>query len=392
MDLVDGIIVVLLIFAALHGRRVGAVAQLISLAGVAAGLAIGVVLVVAVVPHVHSTVGKTLVALVLLIAPASLLSSAGRHLGFLAWRALRHVPLARPLDALIGSVVAVAGTLVVCWLLGSILVNSELSGLSSAISRSKIIRDVQSALPPVPDSFAAVDRYLSTSGFPVVFANIVPESTGAVSLPSPAAVNAAVAHAGGSVLKVVAIGCGQEQEGSSFAVTPDLVATNAHVIAGTGSVTVHLRSGAVLSATPVYFNPSLDLALLRLPGASLTPLALDPNYVERGQDAAVLGYPNNGPFDAQPAGVLTRTVAQGRDIYDQSSTSRVVYGLHADVQPGNSGGPLVAPDGAVLGVVFSRSAVQPDLGYALASPPVLQAITVAERNDGARVSTEGCAG
>jgi S1-C subfamily serine protease len=106
----------------------------------------------------------------------------------------------------------------------------------------------------------------------------------------------------------------------------------------------------------------------------------------------VLGYPNNGPFDAQPAGVLTRTVAEGRDIYDQSSTSRVVYGLRADVRPGNSGGPLVAADGTVLGVVFSRSAVQPDLGYALASPPLLAAISSAAQHDGGRVSTEGCVG
>ncbi len=392
MDLVDGIILVLLALAALHGWRMGAVAQLVSLVGVAAGLAIGALLVVLVDPHVEGTTGKTLVALVLLILPASLLSSAARHLGYLSWRALRRLPIARPIDAATGSLVAVAGTLVVCWLLGSILVNSEVTGLSSAISRSQIIRGVENALPPVPDSFAAVDRYLSTSGFPQVLVNIVPEHVGAVTLPSASAVDSAVARAGPSVLKVLALGCGDEQEGSSFAVANDLVATNAHVVAGTTTIAVRLRSGESLPAEPVYFNPRLDLALLRLPTNSLQPLALDANFAERGSDAAVLGYPNNGPFDAQPAGVLTRFLAPGRDIYDSAITNRIVYELEANVQPGNSGGPLVAPDGAVLGVVFSRSADDPDRGYALASPPLLSAITGAEHHDEAAVSTEGCTG
>lgn len=391
MDLLDGVILVLLVVAALHGRRVGAVAQLVSLVGVLAGLTLGVLLVVLIDPHVEGTTGKTLVALVLLIAPASLLGSIGRHYGDLAWRALRRVPLARPIDAAGGSVVAVAGTLVVCWLFASVLVNSELPSVSAAILRSRIIATVESVLPPVPDSFATVQRYLASNGFPQVLVNFLPNPVAPVRLPSTAAVEAAVHRAGPSVLKVIAVGCGDVQEGSGFVVSHDLIATNAHVVAGTTSISALTPSGQRVSATPVYFNPRLDLALLRLSGATnLAPLTLDANFVERGNDAAVLGYPNGGPFDAQPAGVLTRFYAPGKDIYDSASVNRIVYELQADVQPGNSGGPLVAPDGEVLGVVFSRSAARPDIGYALASPAVNSAIVGAEAANQARVSTQSC--
>ena len=367
----------------------GAVAQLVSLAGLAAGLAVGVLLIVVTEPHLHGTTTKTIVAIALLIAPSSVLASAGRHLGYLSWNVLRKVPIVRPLDAAGGILVAVAGTLIVCWLFASVLVNSALPSVSAAISNSRIVRGVQKAMPPVPDYFASIERYLTTSGFPQVLVNIVPEKVGPVSLPAPATVSATVTRVGSSVLKVVAFGCGDEQEGSSFAVADDLVATNAHVIAGTTSISVHTSAGTMLSATPVYFDPRLDLALLRLPTTSLTPLTLDANYVERGTQATVLGYPDGGPFTAKPAGVLNRFLAQGRDIYANALTDRLVYELEADVQPGNSGGPLVAPNGEVLGVVFSRSAVQSGVGYALASPPVLAAVTSAEHNTRA-VSTEGC--
>jgi S1-C subfamily serine protease len=390
LDLLDGVLAVLVVLALLHGRKVGAVAQLVSFVGVLAGLAVGVALVVLVDPHVGGPTGKTLVALILLVVPASVLGGIGRHLGYKAWGALRHRPIARPADAAIGSVVAVAGTLVVCWLFASILVNSSIPSVSAAVGRSRIIRSVQALLPPVPDSFATVERYLSTTGFPQVLVNFIPEPVDPVTLPSARVVHEAVAGASASVLKVVALGCGEEQEGSSFAVARDLVVTNAHVIAGTTSISVLTRGGRTFAATPVYFDPKLDLALLRLPTSNLESLPLDQNFVARGADAVVLGYPNGGPFDAQPAGVVTRFDAQGRDIYDGPLTHRIVYELQADVQPGNSGGPLVTAGDEVVGVVFSRSATYKGIGYALASPEVRSAIELATAKDQHSVSTQSC--
>jgi S1-C subfamily serine protease len=81
--------------------------------------------------------------------------------------------------------------------------------------------------------------------------------------------------------------------------------------------------------------------------------------------------------------------AEGRDIYGQGLTVRDVYEIQAIVRPGNSGGPLVQPDGQVVGVVFSRSTTNGDIGYALASPGVLSRVLRAADRSGA-VGTGPC--
>ncbi|MCU1493939.1 MAG: Colicin production protein [Acidimicrobiaceae bacterium] len=383
MDALDVVILVIVAGAAAHGLRVGAAAQLVSFAGFLLGLALGVVLVLLIEPHVTGQLPKTFVALVLLMAPAIALGGVGRQLGIGAWRALRRVRFG-PVDAGLGAVIAVAAALVVCWLFASILVNSAFQGISRQIEGSKIIQGVERAMPPVPDAFATVERYLSAGGFPQVLVNVLPESVGPVRIPTTPEVRSAVAAAGPSTVKVVAIGCGQEQEGSGFVVQAigqsDLVVTNAHVVAGTTTITVEAPDGTSAAAVPVLFDPRFDLAILETRPLGEPTLAIDPAYVERGTSAVVLGYPGGGSFNYRPAGVLARFEAQGRDIYDNALTVRTVYELQAIVRPGNSGGPLVSPSGEVVGVVFSRSASNPDVGYALASPGVLSRVQLAEQH------------
>ncbi|MCU1491517.1 MAG: Colicin production protein, partial [Acidimicrobiaceae bacterium] len=132
-------------------------------------------------------------------------------------------------------------------------------------------------------------------------------------------------------------------------------------------------------------------AVLETAPLGIPALQVDPNDVERGVPAGVLGYPGGGPFVAREAGVTARFDAQGRDIYNNELTQRIVYQLQAVVRPGNSGGPLVSTAGEVIGVVFSRSASNPDVGYALASPGVLDRVHLAEANL-RPTSTQGCAG
>jgi S1-C subfamily serine protease len=81
--------------------------------------------------------------------------------------------------------------------------------------------------------------------------------------------------------------------------------------------------------------------------------------------------------------------AEGRNVYGQGLTVRNVYELQAIVRPGNSGGPLVLPDGEVVGVVFSRSTTDSDVGYALTSPGVLSRVQGATF-DTAAVGTGAC--
>jgi S1-C subfamily serine protease len=198
-----------------------------------------------------------------------------------------------------------------------------------------------------------------------------------VALPSNAVLRSADLAAGPSTVKVEGVGCGVLQEGSGFVAAPGLVVTNAHVVAGIGAPQVQV--GRSVDATEVVlFDPSFDLAVLRVPGLTAPALRLDPAPVGRGTQAAVLGYPGGGPFTVDAAGVMAAFEAQGRDIYGRGLTLRNVYELDALVRPGNSGGPLVLPDGQVIGVVFSRSTVDPSIGYALTSPDVLPRVAQAE--------------
>jgi S1-C subfamily serine protease len=380
MDALDIALLVVAALAALHGLRQGAAVQVLAFAGFLAGLAGGVALATVVCPHVHGTFPKTFVALLLLLVPASLLGGGARELGRRLRPRLRRLHLAS-LDAAAGALLAVAGTLIVAWLFATILVNSQYPLVADQIENSAIIRAVARLMPPVPDAFASVERFLTERGFPAAVVDVInPEPVGPVTLPSSTALAEAVRADGASTVKILAVGCGELQEGSGFVVAPDLVVTNAHVVAGTGSIHVEDEIGT-FRATTVLFDPEFDLAVLRTDAPlGEPPLRIDPSFVTRGTQAAVLGFPEDGPFRARRAAVLARFVATGLDIYGTRTTTRTIYELQAVVEPGNSGGPLVEPDGLVIGVVFSRSADQSDVGYALSSPGVLQRVERAERD------------
>ncbi len=188
-------------------------------------------------------------------------------------------------------------------------------------------------------------------------------------------------------MKVLGTACTNEQEGSGFVVGPGLVATNAHVIAGEGSGSTQvLVGGTSYGATPVFFDPSFDLAVLRTSAPLGPALTISSSLVPNGTQAALLGYPEDGPLTVNPASVTEEVTAIGKDIYNSGSVTRGVYALAATVLPGNSGGPLMGPGGQVIGVVFSRSTVYSNVGYALTSPGVLSRVQAAEQHHAA-VST-----
>ncbi len=292
------------------------------------------------------------------------------------------------MDSALGLVVAVVATLLVAWLLASTLANTSSLTLNSSIANSRILRSLDGVMPAPPSVFSRVQNFLSSEGFPPVFAQLAPITAGPVALPGNAQLQAAVSHAGASTVKIVGDGCGQIQEGSGFVVAPGLVVTNAHVVAGIPNPIVEDGFGSH-STTVVSFDPNYDLAVLRVSDLSDPPLSLDGSTVSRGTEAAVLGYPGGGPFTVVPAGVMDQFEAQGRDIYGQGLTDRQVYEIQAVVRPGNSGGPLVEPSGEVIGVVFSRSTTNSNVGYALTSPGVLTGVQHAQ-NLTAPVGTGPC--
>nr|WP_329343738.1 trypsin-like peptidase domain-containing protein [Streptomyces sp. NBC_00663] len=144
--------------------------------------------------------------------------------------------------------------------------------------------------------------------------------------------------------------------------------TNAHVVAGVDRPSVQVGGvGEPLPAAVVLFDPETDVAVLRVAGLDAPAVSFAKDDATRGSSAVVAGYPHDGGLDLRAATVATRMEATGLDIYDQSTVTRDVYQLRATVRPGNSGGPLLATDRKVYGMVFARSATHPDTGYALAA-------------------------
>ena len=139
----------------------------------------------------------------------------------------------------------------------------------------------------------------------------------------------------------------------------------------------------------MFFDPEFDLAVLRTSAPLGPALTISPDVVTAGTQAAILGYPEDGGLSIGPAGVAEEIEAIGKDIYNSNSVTRGVYALHASVLPGNSGGPLIGPGGQVIGVVFSRSTIYPNVGYALTSPGVLARVQQAETRHAA-VGTGPC--
>jgi len=387
VNVVDVVLVVVALLAAFHGARVGAVVQVCAICGFLGGLTLGALLASVTVHWASTPATRTAVALTTMVGVAFVLGMIGRLLGERITVRV-HPGFVRSVDAVLGTVVAVAAALVTFWLLASTLVNSSSVAVDTAILQSRVINGLDRVLPAPPSVFSQAQGFLTAEGFPPVFAALAPASARPVPLPPDSVLRAAVQAVSPSTVKIEGYGCGVIQEGSGFVVAPGLVVTNAHVVAGIPDPLV--QSGSTVSATQVVlFDPSFDLAVLRVPGLRARALPLDPTTVGRGAQAAVLGYPEGGPLTVDAAGVMALFEAQGRDIYGRALTVRNVYEIDAVVRPGNSGGPLVLPDGQVVGVVFSRSTVDANVGYALTSPDVLARVTSAERAT-QRVSTGAC--
>jgi S1-C subfamily serine protease len=374
MNWVDYVLLVIVALAGIHGLRLGAAMQVLTFGGLLLGLVLGALVAPSVAKVVHGRSAQTVVALVVLIGVATIVGGLGRLLGARSGRLLQRLRLG-PVDSVFGVAVAVVVALVVTWVVAILLQGSQYSALDRSLQQSRIVRALDAVLPPIPTVFAGMERFLAQNGFPIVFTGLPPQTAAPVNLPTDAAARAAVLLAEGSTVQVAGAGCGVIQEGSGFVAAPGLVVTNAHVIAGIASPDVIDSTGRHATSVAL-FDPSLDIAVLRVHGLTDPVLPIDSAVVARGTTGVVLGYPGGGPLTPRKAGVAAAFQAVGLDIYGSSQTTREIYQLDAVVQPGNSGGPLVASgdpsiaNGTVIGIVFARSTSNPDVGYALAMPAV----------------------
>jgi S1-C subfamily serine protease len=386
--IIDIAIVIFAISALYRGREIGFVRQLCSTVGFFGGLFLGAWLQQYTVHWAHSQAGRSLITLATTLGSALILLSVGEYAGI----KLKHRVQFKRINVLdngFGGLLSVVSLLLTIWLIAAVAGSLPIPALQSQLRSSSIVSAMNRALPSAPGVISNLGRLVDPNGFPQVFIGGEPAPNKQVNVPSLGSLQAAVNQDRASVVKVEGQGCGGVVDGSGFVVGTNLVATNAHVVAGIRHPYV-ADSNGTHSSTVIGFDPKLDFAVLRVSNLAGHSLVVNDKRVAVGTPAAVLGYPGGGDFRAGPAAVSNQFTASGRDIYDRGNTLRDVYELRADIIPGNSGGPLVAKDGSVIGVIFAESTDYPHTGYALTADQVEGEINQAASQN-QPVSTGQCA-
>jgi S1-C subfamily serine protease len=388
MNYIDVIIVAMLGLTVFRGFELGFVRQLLSTLGFFLGLWIGVLLEPYTIKLVRSQDAQSIVALITTLGGAFLFLSVGEYAGIKLKKRLtiKHVDTA---DNALGTGIALVSVLVAVWLSAAIVQSMQLPGLQADLERSRIVSWLNDHGPPAPTIIAGIGKLIDPNGFPTVFSGREPVPPSDVPLPELGDLEAVVKADAASVVKIEGQGCGGVVDGSGFVVADSIVVTNAHVVAGIKKPYVVDSQGTKL-ASANWFDPDLDVAVLRTSKLAGKPLKLNATEVPQGTPAAVLGYPGGGGFSAKPAAILNLFSATGRNIYDRGAVEREIYEVRAEIRPGNSGGPLIAKDGSVIGVVFAESTAYDTVGYALRTGAVSDDIAKA-RAQNRTVSTGSCA-
>jgi S1-C subfamily serine protease len=394
-DVLDLILIVLAAAFAVAGYRQGFIIGVLSFAGFIGGVALGA----AFAPRISRALATSLnvqaflaILVVFIAAMAGMLLTSG--VGVAVRSRVRGRP-ATILDSIGGAAVNVVAVLLVAWIIGSFVVNSPFTMIDRQVNNSLVLRTVDRIVPQagLGGDFSPLRSLLNSGPYTQVFGAIGAESPLAVAKPDASLVSSpGLVFARNSIVKIqgIAPSCSRRLEGSGFLIAPDRVITNAHVVAGvTTGQRVITRSGARFAARVVLYDPRRDVAVLDVPGLDApTPLQFA-GTASVGANAIVVGYPLNGQFSAVPARVGAIEQASGPDIYQTAQVTRAIYPVRAIVKPGNSGGPLLAPDGKVYGMVFAAATAVPDTGYALAAAEIS---ADARKGEGAAapVSTERC--
>jgi S1-C subfamily serine protease len=387
---IDWLLVVLVLAYALSGYWQGFITGAFATVGLLVGGLVGVWLAPKLLGDAAPSVWVSLGALFVVILAASLGQGLLQYAGAKVRDRIRWQPV-RFVDAVGGAALSAAAVLLIAWALGVAISGSRLSGVSNAVRESSVLAKVNRVMPT--SAAGVLDRFntvVGTSFFPRYLEPFAPERIVRVGVgPERLRRDPDVVRAGRSVFKVHGTNsCGRGVEGSGFLYAPGYLMTNAHVVAGVDRPTVEIGDDDV-SGKVVLYDPQEDVAVLQLESGDAAPLSFDTTASAR-EGVAILGYPQDGPFDVEPGRIRSEQRLRSPDIYGNGTVIRSVFSLRGLIRPGNSGGPIVDSEGEVVGVVFAASVTDKDTGYALTAAQVRQlAAAGLGRTD--RVSTGGCA-
>ncbi|MBU3705789.1 MAG: acid resistance serine protease MarP [Mycobacterium sp.] len=386
----DIAIIAVALVAAISGWRSGALGSLLSFVGVVLGAIAGVMLAPHIVGGIDSPRTKLFAALFLILALVVVGEVAGVILGRAVRGSIRSSGI-RAVDSVVGVVLQLLVVVVAAWLLATPLTSTDQTSLAAAVRGSKVVAEVDKY---APDWLRAVPKrmssLLSTSGLPDVLEPFGRTPIQAVDAPDASLADSlVVATSRPSVVKIrgVAPSCQKVLEGTGFVVAPNRVMSNAHVVAGSDSVTVEAE-GAEYAATVVSYDPDADISILDVPNLPQKPLLFAEQPAKTGTDAVVLGFPGGGDFAATPARVREIIELSGPDIYKTKTVNREVYTIRGTVRQGNSGGPMINRSGEVIGVVFGAAVDDNDTGFVMTADEVSRQL--ARIGNSAKVPTGVC--
>ncbi|HTA34972.1 MAG TPA: MarP family serine protease [Solirubrobacteraceae bacterium] len=386
MTQLDWLIVAFAAILAILGFRQGFIVGALSFCGFALGALLGTRVAALVLPQGSTSPYAPAFGLLGALLGGAILASGLEGLGFRLRRTLI-IPGMGAIDGVLGAALGAALALGIVWIAAAVAGQTPGQGqLQADIQRSAILRKLNQVLPPsgpILNALARLDPIPSISG-----------PSPDVAAPEPAiARTPGVRRAARSVVRVDGTACGLAIEGSGWVAEPDVVVTNAHVVAGETDTTVEVGGQPPsLPAEPIAFEPQHDIAVLFVPELNLPTLSVAPS-TPAGTSGAILGYPENGPFDVQPARIGRTQDVVTQNAYGQGPVTRLLTPLRGLVRPGNSGGPLVDDDGRVLTTVFAATVDSKVRGgYGVANETVAGVLREAQARERERsqVSTGPC--
>jgi S1-C subfamily serine protease len=386
MTAVDWVIVAFCVLLAFYGYLQGFIVGVLSLVGFGLGAFIGTRLGPLLLPGGSHSQYAPLFGLLGALLAGGVLASGFEGVGLHA-RARVKLPALRTIDGLLGAALTACVGLGIAWIVGAVAIDSTTSAaFKTKLERSQILRSLDELLPPSGPILHALARFDPLPSLHGPVPNVPQPTPGVLR-------NPAVRTAAPSVVRIVGTACGLGIEGSGWVAAPGVVVTNAHVVAGEDDTRVELGGNSPgVPAQAIDFDPHNDIAILRVPGLAARPLALA-SASPSGTSTAILGYPEDGPFDAQPGRIGQTVQIDTEDAYGNGPVVRSVTEFLGRVRPGNSGGPLVNSSGRVVATVFAALSGASGSGAGLAVPDTLvrQQLQAAQAR-GAAVSTGPCAG